>query len=202
MFSGIVEEIGLIKLAEHLSGKSVFTILATKCTEDVKIGDSIAVNGTCLTVVEFAASWFKVEAIPETLNVTNLKYLQAGHNVNLERSITLATRIGGHFVQGHVDGTTVIHHIEAQGDSFKMWFEKPTSHGRYLIPKGYITIDGMSLTVVDVSENTFSICIIPHTQAVTIVKNYKIDTVVNFEIDILSKSIVPICENIMKELLK
>lgn len=195
MFSGIVEEIGCVKSVEHKAELSTLWIKASVCFEDTKIGDSISVNGTCLTVCEMDIDSFMFQAIPETIKLTNLGLLVTGMNVNLERSITPATRIGGHFVQGHVDGKTRISSIESEGDSLKVWFEKPEFLNECFVPKGYIAIDGMSLTIVDVTQNAFSICFIPHTQAVTIVKNYKPGTWVNIEIDHITKTVVQILNN-------
>jgi len=192
MFSGIVEEIGTVQSADHGAGLSRFCIKSSKCVQETKVGDSIAVNGTCLTVVELSTNTFSFEAIPETLKLTNLGLLKVGSTINLERSITPLTRIGGHFVQGHIDGTTMISRLEPEGDSIKAWFKLPTFHQECFIPKGYISMDGMSLTLVDVNEDEFSICFIPHTQKETIVKFYHLGTIVNIELDNITKTVVQI----------
>lgn len=192
MFSGIVEEIGIIDSADHQPGLSTLWIRGDVSLQDMKQGDSISVNGVCLTVCDFTESRFMCQAIPETLRLTNLGDLQRGSWVNLERSILPTTRIGGHFVQGHVDGTTTIQRIESEGESLKVWFTKPLSYNDCFIPKGFISLDGMSLTLVDVTPEAFSICFIPHTQAATIVQNYQGGTKVNVEIDPITKTVVQI----------
>ncbi len=192
MFSGIVEEIGTVQSLDQGAGLSRFCIKSTTSLQDTKIGDSIAVNGTCLTVIELSANTFSFEAIPETLKLSNLGLLKAGSTINLERSITPLTRIGGHFVQGHIDGTTLITKFEPEGDSIKAWFKLPTFHRECFIQKGFISVDGMSLTLVDVNETEFSICFIPHTQKETIVKFYHVGTIVNVELDNITKTVVQI----------
>jgi riboflavin synthase len=192
MFSGIVEEMGVIQSRQKQAGKLVLRVSCYKCLSDLNLGDSIAINGVCLTVVAHNETTFVVEAIPETCRLTNLVQLNLGAQVNLERAISASSRIGGHFVQGHVDGTTQIKRIEPEGDSLKVWFEKPKSWKECVIPKGFIAIDGMSLTVVDVLEDQFSICFIPHTQAVTIAQKYQVGTTVNLEVDHLTKTIVTV----------
>lgn len=190
MFSGIVEEIGLVKKVDPQPGLLTLTIEAKLCLEDLKIGDSIAVNGVCLTVCHFDSHSLTVQAMPETLKRTNLGALVLGAKVNLERSITAATRLGGHFVQGHVDTTVNLMHLAKEGESLKVWFEKPQPYAACFIPKGYIAIDGMSLTLVDVQPKAFSICFIPYTQWHTIVSDYNLGRKVNVEIDHMTKTIV------------
>ncbi len=192
MFSGIVEEMGHIVGIDQQPGIVTLQISGSLCCEDLKIGDSISVNGICLTVCSLISDVFVVQAIPETINRTNLGSLKKGDIVNLERSITASTRIGGHFVQGHVDGTTTINKIDQEGDSLKVWFKRPQFYHECFIPKGYIALDGMSLTLVDVLPDEFSICLIPHTQISTIVKNYQVGTHVNLEIDHITKTVVHI----------
>lgn len=189
MFSGIVEELGIIREVKDQSGVLSLVIQGEKCLQEAKNGDSISVNGVCLTICERTSDTFRFQAIPETLKRTNLGQLGVESRVNLERSITPLSRIGGHFVQGHVDGTTVIQHIEPEGDSLKIWFQKTSLYQDCYIPKGYIAIDGMSLTLVDCTPHAFSICFIPYTQAHTIVQQYQVGTVVNVEIDHLTKTI-------------
>src|SRR5665213_1480774 len=124
MFSGIVEEMGIITHVDHQSDKSVITIKVQKCLDAVVIGDSISINGVCLTVVSILVDMFVFEAMPETLQLTSLKNLMTGDHVNVERAMTALTRIGGHLVQGHIDGTTAIESIERDGCALKIWFKK------------------------------------------------------------------------------
>lgn len=189
MFSGIVEEIGIVRKVEGHSGLLSLSIQGKSCLEGLKNGDSISVNGVCLTVCNKTSEVFACQAIPETLARTNLGNLKVGSLVNLEKSITPLTSIGGHFVQGHVDGTTCIKSLEPEGQSLKIWFHKPTFYRDCFIPKGYIALDGMSLTLVDCTTDAFSICFIPYTQSHTIVEQYQIGTIVNLEIDHITKTI-------------
>lgn len=190
MFSGIVEEMGCIIKMDLQPGLLTLDIEAQACLERLMIGDSLSVNGVCLTVCNLKQNIFMVEAIPETLKLTNLGGLKVGDKVNLERSMTPLSRIGGHFVQGHVDGTATINRIEAEGDSLRIAFQKPSIYQDCFIPKGYIAIDGMSLTLVKTEHEEFEICLIPHTIKNTIVQFYNVGTKVNVEIDHMTKTIV------------
>lgn len=189
MFSGIVEEMGVVKKVDHQKDKSTITVQVQKCLDTVVIGDSISVNGVCLTVVRIDADSFMFEAMPETLRLTSLKNLVTGDYVNVERAMTALTRIGGHLVQGHSDGATTIESIEQDGCALKIWFKKLDQYKDCFIPKGYVAIDGMSLTLVDSTPDFFSVCFIPHTQSVTVVQNYRIGTQVNVEVDHIVKTI-------------
>lgn len=188
MFSGIVEEMGIITHVDHRIDKSIIAVQVDQCFDDVAIGDSVAINGVCLTVVHSENKRFVFEAMPETLRLTNLATLRCSDEVNVERSVTAQTRIGGHMVQGHIDGTAKIIAIEQDGCALKIWFAKPDMYADCFIPKGFIAIDGMSLTIVDVTKDTFSICFIPHTQKVTIVQQYCVNTLVNVEVDHMVKT--------------
>ena len=190
MFSGIVEEIGTVDFVDHQPELSTLWIRSQACLQDIKKGDSLSVNGVCLTVCDFTPDQFMCQAILETIKLTNLGLLHKGTRVNLERSITPTTRIGGHFVQGHVDGKTSISRLEPEGNSLKIWFKRPPFHVDCFINKGYITLDGMSLTLVDVTPNEISVCFVPHTQAQTIVQHYQKGTQVNVEVDLITKTVV------------
>lgn len=196
MFSGIVEEMGIVESKDEQPGKLVLRISCQRCLNDLEIGASIAINGVCLTVITHDETSFVVEAIPETCRRTNLAQLYPGSFVNLERALLASSRIGGHFVQGHVDETVQIQRMASEGDALKIWFTKPSFWKDCMIPKGFIAIDGMSLTIVDVLEAEFSICFIPHTQAVTVVKTYQVGTLVNIEVDHLTKTIVTIINQV------
>lgn len=186
MFSGIVEEIGYIKSLTPTPAYLAIEIIAKTSIEDVRLGDSIAVNGTCLTVTEFTEDSFWINAIPETLAKTNLGQLQVGSPVNLERSLTMSGRIGGHYVQGHVDGVCQLIRMDKQ-DAVVAHFSIPKGYQQYFIPKGYIALDGMSLTIVDVLSDSFTIAFIPHTIANTIVQFYQPGQAINFEVDVIAK---------------
>ena len=183
MFTGIVEEVGTVKVME--TGRLV--IGASEVVSDAKIGDSISVNGACLTVTTHDESSFSVDVVPETLRRTNLGELKAGSPVNLERSMPAYGRFGGHMVQGHVDGTATIRSIESEGDALMIIFDAPPSVMRYVVEKGFIAVDGASLTIVQCDNFSFSITIIPHTQENTVFKSRKVGDSVNIEVDIMAK---------------
>ena len=183
MFTGIVEEVGSVKAAEE--GRLL--IGASEVLGDVKVGDSIAVNGACLTVTTYDESGFSVDVVPETLRRTNLGELTAGSPVNLERSMPAYGRFGGHMVQGHIDGTAVIRSIESEGDALMVIFDAPSSIMRYVVEKGFIAVDGASLTIVNCDNFSFSVTIIPHTQENTVFKSKRAGDSVNLEVDIMAK---------------
>ena len=189
MFSGIVEEIGVVVSVDHQPDKSVLVVQVETCFIGVIVGDSLSVNGVCLTVCQRRMKSFVFEAMPETIRLTSLGLLCVGDFVNVERAMTSLTRIGGHLVQGHIDGKATIESIESDGCALKVWFKKLDQYKDCLIPKGYIAIDGMSLTIVDVLTDVFSVCFIPHTQSVTIVKNYCVGMQANVEVDHIVKTI-------------
>ena len=153
----------------------------------MKIGDSIAVNGACLTVTTHDESSFSVDVVPETLRRTNLGGLVVGSPVNLERSMPANGRFGGHVVQGHVDGTSTIRSIEGDGEALVVVFDAPSSLMRYVVEKGFIAVDGASLTVVHCDNFSFSVTIIPHTQANTVFRSRQVGDSVNLEVDIMAK---------------
>ena len=152
-----------------------------------EIGDSIAINGCCLTIVEIDGSTWVFEAGEETLSKTNLGDLAAGSSVNLERALPANGRLGGHFVQGHVDGVGTVDRIEVDGEWTNMYFRLPGNLARQLVPKGSITVDGISLTVVTVSDDGFNVALIPHTLEVTTLGKRQVGDRVNIETDILGK---------------
>ncbi|XP_042521164.1 riboflavin synthase [Macadamia integrifolia] len=191
LFTGIVEEMGEIKQLGYVENGFVMKIAARTVLEDVKLGDSIAVNGTCLTVTEFDkdASVFSVGLAPETLRKTSLIELTTGSLVNLERALQPSTRMGGHFVQGHVDSTGEIVSIKPEGDS--LWVKVKTSPEllKYIVPKGFIAVDGTSLTVVSVfdEEKCFNFMLVAYTQQNVVIPLKKVGQKVNLEVDILGK---------------
>ncbi|AIL65932.1 Riboflavin synthase alpha chain [Rickettsiales bacterium Ac37b] len=188
MFSGIVEATGLITNIIKNNTDITMSISST-LSQELKRGDSIAVNGCCLTVINIDQNSFSVQIIKETIDKTNLKYLNINSLVNLEQSITLNQRIGGHFVQGHITNVAKITSIKQMGDSKLVYFNYPKELTPYIIHKGYITIDGMSITVIDITDSLFSVAFIPYTISHTIVNLYTLGTLVNLEIDIIGKYI-------------
>ncbi|CAO3618985.1 unnamed protein product [Cunninghamella blakesleeana] len=212
MFTGLVEIMGtVVSVVENdstESGGNGWTITigdASSILVDCHIGDSIAVNGTCLTVTEFDKDSFKVGVAPESLRRTNLGQLQVGSKVNLERAMDAQKRFGGHMVQGHVDTTVVIESIKPEGNSVWFTFKIPegedTDIMRFIIPKGFIALDGTSLTVCDVDDDqhTFSIMMIAHTQAHVIMPLKKIGDRVNVEADMLAKYALKSLEGALKD---
>ncbi|MGW3011215.1 riboflavin synthase [Streptomyces sp. NPDC001219] len=187
MFTGIVEELGEVAAVEDLGDSSRFRLRGPVVTEDAKHGDSIAVNGVCLTVVDTADGEFTADVMAETLNRSSLGALAAGSRVNLERPMALGGRLGGHLVQGHVDGTGTI--LErTPGEHWEIVkVALPAALSRYVVEKGSITVDGVSLTVVDAADDYFTISLIPTTLALTTLGLKKAGDPVNLEVDVLAK---------------
>lgn len=188
MFTGIVEELGRVRAITPHDGGARLEIAAEVVLEDAKIGASIAVNGCCLTVVELDAGTWTADAVVETLARTNLGELRAGDAVNLERPLRLADRLGGHLVQGHVDATgTVRVRVPQADDSVLVRFDAPPEVLRYVVHKGSITVDGVSLTIAELHEDGFAVAVIPHTLFVTTLGQRAVDDRVNLEVDLIAK---------------
>lgn len=187
MFTGIIEEMGIVKSIKS----KVITIEANKIFDDLKLGDSVAVNGTCLTVSSFegkvSPKIFNADITSETLSRTNLGDLKSGFKVNLERALTLNGRLGGHIVSGHIDGVGIIKNISKNAEDIELTIEVPPNLIKYIIEKGSVAVDGISLTVAKVNKNYFSIAIIPHTLKETILYYKKAGDKVNIENDIIGK---------------
>lgn len=187
MFTGIVEEIGTVTRLSR-SGKGYdLAVQAKVVLGDSKLGDSICVNGVCLTVTQFWDGGFTVGVSPETRAVTNLMDLKAGSRVNLERSVTPTSRLGGHFVQGHVDAVGTISRFRTDEDALWVTIDFPADLMRYIVQKGYITLDGTSLTVVDVYESSFTVQLVAYTQTEIILPMKKVGDLINVEVDVLGK---------------
>jgi riboflavin synthase len=184
MFTGIIEEIGSVKAISREAGNIHFTI-AAKMTKELKVDQSVAHNGCCLTVVAIDEECYQVTAIQETLDKTNLNHWEIGTEVNLERCLVMNGRLDGHIVQGHVDTVATCTHYEEQNGSWKYTFQYKDEH--LTVEKGSVTINGTSLTVVDSQEKGFSVCIIPYTFENTNFKNLKTGDIVNLEFDIIGK---------------
>ncbi len=183
MFTGIIEEVGTVA---GLEGQRL-TIAASKVLEDVKLGDSIAVNGACLTVVDFESSRFSVELAPETLKRTSFGSWAPGRQVNLERPLAVSDRLGGHIVQGHVDATGRIASLKPDGDCVIFRVTCPKRLMRYIVEKGFVAVDGMSLTVVKVGASSFTLSVIPYTLSNTNLQTQAKGGRVNLEVDIVAK---------------
>lgn len=189
MFTGIIEETGTIKAIRHGSGSSQLTIGAKMVLSDIKIGDSINTNGVCLTVISFGHDYFVVDVMPETLRRTSFSALNSGSPVNLERALRLSDRLGGHLVSGHIDGTGKI--IRRWDEDNAVWFNISADPSilRYIVEKGSVALDGISLTVATVDSRTFSVSVIPHTSEVTTILGKKSGDLLNIECDIIAKYI-------------
>ncbi|MFC1508646.1 riboflavin synthase [Candidatus Omnitrophota bacterium] len=187
MFTGLIEETGTIaSIARH--GTIVdFTIKATVVTDDIAIGDSVAVNGACLTVTAAGASEFTVQAVEETIRRTTLGGLKSGGSVNLERSLRVGDRLGGHIVQGHVDCTGRIVSVRKSGENMILTLAVAPENARYIVEKGSVAIDGISLTVTTVTNSEFGVSVIPHSLNATTLRNARVGDSVNIETDIIGK---------------
>lgn len=190
MFSGIIESVGTVVQMAIAQGCKQFTISTALNLDDVMIGESISINGACLTVTSFTTHTFDVLAVPETLRLTNLNKIDLGSSVNLERAMKASSRIGGHYVQGHIDCMGQILKIEQDGSQARLVkISLPQELSKYVVTKGYISLDGMSITVVDTGPEYFTVTFIPHTQSVTITKHYDEGHWINIEVDIMGKYI-------------
>lgn len=195
MFTGIVEEVGTVKAVQHGAVSSFIEIAADKIFEDMHLGDSIAVNGVCLTVTRFGGGSFRADVMNETLKRSSLGSLQSGSPVNLERAMAADGRFGGHFVSGHIDGTGTI--TDIRRDGIAVWYTIAAAPEilRYIVEKGSIAIDGISLTVAALTERSFSVSIIPHTAEQTVLSSKKSGDTVNLENDIIGKYVERLMSN-------
>ena len=193
MFTGIIETLGKVEKLEK-DGGNLHIAIASDITSELKIDQSVAHNGVCLTVVSLNDESYTVTAIEETLNKTNLADLELGNEINLERAMVLGARLDGHIVQGHVDQTAVCKSVEEKDGSWIYTFEYDPKLNNVTIEKGSITVDGVSLTVVDSEKNIFSVAIIPYTYEHTRFHTYKVGTTVNLEFDVVGKYVSRLLE--------
>lgn len=187
MFTGIIEELGKIDSVDKSDVGARVVVSANLVTSDIKNGDSIAVNGVCLTAVDVSATSFSADVSPETLDRTTLGNLKSGSPVNLERAVTPATRLGGHIVQGHVDGRGTFLSAESQGDFYTVRIGFSPELARYFVHKGSVAVEGISLTIASLSEDNFDIAVIPKTWEMTNLSSLKSGDAVNLEADIIAK---------------
>lgn len=187
MFTGLIEELGTIAAIQNGAKSSILTIKAHEVLKDVKLGDSIATNGVCLTVTSFSSTSFSVDVMPETLRRSNLGQLKVGSIVNLERALRLGDRLGGHMVSGHIDGIGTITHLEKDDNAIWYTLSAAPSILKYIIEKGSVALDGISLTVAAVDQHTFRVSIIPHTLAMTSLKSKHVGDAINIECDAFGK---------------
>ncbi len=191
MFTGIVEEVGKVKSI----GGGKIVIEAKTVVADVRVGDSICVNGVCLTVTEFDDKSFTADVMPETIRRTSLFELKIGGMVNLERALTLSSRLGGHIVSGHVDGVGKILSLKNEANAVLMKIQAEPKILRYVVEKGSVALDGISLTVASVDLSSFTVSLIPHTREITDLKEKKIGSLINIETDIIGKYVEKLASN-------
>lgn len=189
MFTGIIEEVGIVKSFKFISENAEISVNCSKVLEDTKIGDSIAINGVCQTVTDITETGFRAEVSKETLRVTNFSDLQSSDKVNLERALTLNERIGGHIVSGHVDNVAKFVSAEKSNDFYNLKFDVDEDTARYIVKKGSITLNGISLTVADMSGKILKVAVIPHTYENTNLSKLKQGQNVNVETDVFAKYI-------------
>lgn len=190
MFTGLVEDIGVVKAMQSDRDSMKITVQSAMIAEDVRLGDSIAVNGVCLTVTHFTDQQLTMDVMPETVKATNLQQLALGDSVNLERAMPANGRFGGHFVAGHVDGVGKILRIRPVANAVYMDIEMSEELTSFCIPKGSITIDGTSLTLFHVEANHVTISLIPHTYKETVLGMKRVGAIVNIETDLVGKYIL------------
>jgi len=187
VFTGIIEEIGTVRTIERIAQGAIISVSCSKILDDLAIGDSVAVNGACQTVVKLRNDGFDVEAAPETMNLTTFKYFKEGDKVNLERAMSASSRFGGHMVAGHVDGVGEFKEKVNQGIADVYYFWAPDDIVKYMVYKGSIAINGVSLTIASIKENIFSISVISQTERSTNLIYLKSGDKVNLESDIIAK---------------
>ena len=189
MFTGLIERVGTIETIQEIgdSRRLVIGVEDDQWLNDAQMGESISVNGVCLTVIEYSNRSFAVEAVEETMRRTNLGRLAEGSRVNLERALLASARLGGHIVQGHVDGVGSVVASRTEGEGWWITFEPPFALMKFIVEKGSICIDGISLTVANAAYNRFSVALIPHTRAQTTAQNWDEGAQVNLEVDIIAK---------------
>jgi riboflavin synthase len=194
MFTGLVEEMGSVRDLVTIGDQTRLSIAATTAREGLALGDSVAVDGTCLTVVELDPHGFWVGLSPETLQRTNFDERMAGDRVNLERSLLVGGRLGGHYVQGHVDGVGRIVEKRPDGDSLRVWFTAPDDLMPYIVVKGYICLDGVSLTVTEKIGNRFGVALVAYTQMMITMPTKPVGATVNVEVDVFAKYVESLLE--------
>ncbi|MBM6760282.1 riboflavin synthase [Megamonas hypermegale] len=187
MFTGIIEEIGIIRNIVKGSRSIKLTITAKKVLENTNLGDSIAVNGVCLTVTALGKDGFTADVMPESMSKTNMGRLKPGDRVNLERALTLSSRLGGHIVSGHIDGVGDIINMEKDDNAVRVTLTSVPKVMKYIVSEGSVTLDGVSLTVAHLGDNDFTVSLIPHTAQVTTLLDKKVGDKLNIENDVVGK---------------
>lgn len=194
MFTGIVAEVGRVVRCEETDRGRRLVVEAPLTVEDMGVGDSVAINGICLTAVSVGPPFLSVEAVAETLARTNLGVLEEGSRVNLERPVQVGGRLDGHIVQGHIDDTGVVTRVQAEGGSRRVTISVPQGLERYLVYKGSVAVDGVALTVTRVGEQAFEVALIPHTLEATTLRDLEVGHRTNLEVDVLAKYVERLLE--------
>jgi riboflavin synthase len=187
VFTGIVRELGVLAETKEGAGGRALVVHAPECAARAAVGDSVAINGCCLTATALKAGDIAFQAVPETIRRTTLGTLERGERVNVELAIRAGDELGGHYVQGHVDAVGRIQSVEAEGEGLRVFVEAPEDVLRYCVEKGSITVDGVSLTVAEVAEDAFAVALVPHTLAATTLSSLQPGRPVNLEADVLAK---------------
>lgn len=196
MFTGLVEEVGEVRAVSQGAGSARITVAARVVTQGTQPGDSICVSGVCLTATEVRSDSLTFTAVQETLSRSSLSRLARGDRVNLERSLAVGGRLGGHFVQGHVDGTGRLLQTQAEGESRRFTFSLPEELSPFVVEKGSIAVDGVSLTVADLAPGRFSVALIPHTLQGTTLQHLRSGDEVNLEVDVLAKYVARLLQGL------
>ncbi len=189
MFTGLIEEVGVVSGVKHSSREGILTIRSSIAVQDTALGDSIAVNGVCLTVTHLTSNSFSVGVAPETWSRSNLDQTKQGDHVNLERALTPQGRMGGHIVQGHIDGVGTVTRISRDGSSKHVHIGVNDEFAMHVVPKGFVALDGVSLTVVEVHKKSFSVMLIDYTQQHITLTDKRVGYSINIETDIIGKYI-------------
>jgi riboflavin synthase len=187
MFTGIIRELGRIVSVDGTADGSRIVVEAPETAGDANVGDSVAINGVCLTVTQSAERTLAFDAVPETLRRSSLGGLAAGETVNIEPALRAGEPLGGHYVQGHVDGVGEVRRNDPEGDGRRLWIDAPAELRRYLVDKGSVAVEGVSLTVAELDEAGFAAALVPHTLAVTTLRRLSPGNAVNIEVDVLAK---------------
>ncbi len=194
MFTGLVEEVGRVRELVSEAGGTRLSISAQVVRLGLALGDSVAVDGACLTIVELEPDGFRVGLSHETRQRTHLGHVRAGDPLHLERSVQAGARLGGHYVQGHVDGVGQVVETRTEGDSLRMWFSSPTELMRYIVVKGYICVDGVSLTVTERGDGRFGVALVAYTRGAVSLPSKPVGASVNLEVDVIAKYVESLLE--------
>ena len=194
MFTGLVEEVGRVRQLVASAAGARLSIAAERVLPGLALGDSVAIDGACLTVTDLDAAGFWVGLSPETCQRTHLGAMRVGDTLNLERAVQAGARLGGHYVQGHVDGVGQVVDRRPEGDSLRMWFSAPPELMRYIVVKGYICIDGISLTVTERRDGRFGVALVAYTQGVVALPGKPVGASVNLEVDVIAKYVESLLE--------